>query len=177
MRRLSPTLRTRLAKISYFLCDVDGVLTDATILSGPDSESKRFNIQDGLGLVLLRKHGFKLGWFSSRPSIVTARRARELKIDFLSQKPEPKVAVIEAFLQRQKAIWEQVCYAGDDLVDLGPMRRAGVSVAVTNAVAEVKARAHYVTRARGGDGAVREIAELLLKSRGLWQKVVQHYDA
>jgi 3-deoxy-D-manno-octulosonate 8-phosphate phosphatase (KDO 8-P phosphatase) len=177
MRRLDPTLRARLRKVVYFLCDVDGVLTDGSVLIGPAGEYKRFDIQDGLGLVQLRKNGIKVGWISSRTSPATTSRAGELKIDFLSQTPQKKLTVIESYLRLEDASWEQVCYTGDDLVDLGPLRRAGVGVAVANAVAEVKKAAHYVTTARGGSGAVREVAELVLKAQGRWGEVLQSYEA
>jgi len=176
MRRDASTLPERLAKVSYFLCDVDGVLTDASVLIGPNGEYKRFDIQDGMGLSLLRKNGFKVGWISHRPSSATEARARELKIDFLSQKSESKSAVIEAWLRTENANWEQVCYTGDDLVDLGPLRRAGVAVAVANGVTEVKAVADYVTSARGGSGAVREIAEWLLKAQDRWEQILKNYE-
>jgi 3-deoxy-D-manno-octulosonate 8-phosphate phosphatase (KDO 8-P phosphatase) len=166
------TLRARLAAIALFLCDVDGVLTDASVYVSGRQELKRFNIQDGLGLVALRKCGIKVGWISSRPSGATAHRAADLKIDFLHQSKGSKVAAIEEILARTGLRWEQVCYAGDDVVDLGPLKRAGVAVAVANAVPEVLAAAHYVTRASGGLGAVREIAEMILKAQDKWQQVI-----
>ncbi len=170
-------LETQLKHIKWLLCDVDGVLTDAGVFIGGKAEVKRFNIQDGLGLVLLRREGIKVGWISSRPSTATALRAAELKIDFLHQAKGGKLAVIEAMLARNGLGWADVCYVGDDLVDLALLKRAGVAVAVANAIDEAKALADYVTRARGGHGAVREVAELILKAQGKWARLVAEYSA
>jgi 3-deoxy-D-manno-octulosonate 8-phosphate phosphatase (KDO 8-P phosphatase) len=170
------SLRARLAGVAVFLCDVDGVLTDASVFISGGQEIKRFNIQDGLGLVALRKCGIKVGWVSSRPSGATAHRAADLKIDFLHQSKGSKVAAIEQILAQTGLRWDQVCYAGDDIVDLGPLKRAGVAVAVANAVPEVLAAAHYVTRAGGGNGAVREIAEMILKAQDKWQQLVAEHS-
>jgi 3-deoxy-D-manno-octulosonate 8-phosphate phosphatase (KDO 8-P phosphatase) len=156
---------------------VDGVLTDGSIFIGGAQEIKRFNIQDGLGLVFLRRAGIKTGWVSSRPSLATTRRARELKIDFLVQQKDhlSKVSAVENLLRRTKLGWNAVCFVGDDVVDLGPLQRAGVAIAVANAVREVKAVAHYVTRAAGGHGAVREVVEMILKAQGKWDSLIAVY--
>jgi 3-deoxy-D-manno-octulosonate 8-phosphate phosphatase (KDO 8-P phosphatase) len=172
-----PSLVTRLKRVKLLLCDVDGVLTDGLVFIGGTQEIKQFNIQDGLGLVLLRRAGLKTGWISSRPSSATRRRARELKIDFLVQQKDRlgKVAAVEKLLRRTQLDWDAVCYVGDDIVDLGPLQRAGVAVAVANAVREAKAAAHLVTRAAGGRGAVREVVEMILKAQGKWDSFVAHY--
>ena len=170
-------LAARLKKIRLFLCDVDGVLTDASVFVGGAREIKQFNIQDGLGLMLLRRAGIKAGWISSRPSRATARRAAELKIDFLQQGGAGKVAAIESILARTRLSWNEVCYVGDDLFDLGALKRAGAAVAPSNGVAEVKALADYVTKAAGGHGAVREAAELILKAQQKWDRLVSECAA
>ena len=170
-------LAARWQNIKWLLCDVDGVLTDGGVFIGGKAELKRFDIQDGLGLVLLRREGIKVGWISSRPSAATARRAAELKIDFLHQARGGKLLVAEALLARNGLRWAEVCYMGDDLVDLALLKRAGVAVAVANAIAEARALAHYVTRDRGGHGAVREVAELILKAQGKWPRLVAEYSA
>jgi 3-deoxy-D-manno-octulosonate 8-phosphate phosphatase (KDO 8-P phosphatase) len=169
-------LNARLLRIRWLLCDVDGVLTDGTVLIGEGLEVKQFDIQDGLGLALLRRAGIKVGWISSRPSPATAARAAELKVDFLHQDKGSKSAAIEAMLAQASATWDEVCYVGDDLVDLGPLRRAGLAVAVANAVAEAKAAAQYVTSASGGRGAVREVADLILKGQGRWADLVAGFE-
>jgi len=171
----SPSLASRLKRVKILLCDVDGVLTDASVFIGGEREIKRFNIQDGLGLVLLRRCGIKVGWISSRPSSATKLRAVELKIDFLVQQKASKVAAAERLLARAGFAWPQVCYVGDDIVDLGVMRRAGVAVAVANAVPEARAAAHFVTRHAGGHGAVREVAEMILKAQNQWKQLVAYY--
>jgi 3-deoxy-D-manno-octulosonate 8-phosphate phosphatase (KDO 8-P phosphatase) len=170
-------LHSRLANIKLFLCDVDGVLTDGSIYIGGSQEVKRYNIQDGLGLVLLRRAGIKCGWVSSRPSPATTLRARELKITFLVQQKDrlSKAAAIEKILAREKLSWDEVCYMGDDIVDLGPLRKAGIGIAVANAVAEAKAAADFVTRAAGGGGAVREVIEMILQAQGKWDGIVAGY--
>ena len=167
-----PALCAALKGIRLFLCDVDGVLTDASVFIGGAEEIKRFNIQDGLGLVALRRQGVKVGWISSRLSPATARRARELKIDFLQQEKGSKVRAVERLLAQTGFGWDEVCYVGDDIVDLGVMQRAGVAVAVANGVAEAHATADYITQACGGHGAVREVAELILQAQGKWACVV-----
>lgn len=173
-----PRLHSRLAKIKLFLCDVDGVLTDGSIFIGGAQEIKRFNIQDGLGLVLLRRAGIKVGWVSSRPSPATTLRARELKITFLVQQKDRlgKSAAIEKILGREKLNWDEVCFVGDDIVDLGPLRKAGVGVAVANAVSEAKAVADFVTRAAGGHGAIREVVEMILKAQDKWDGIIAGYS-
>jgi 3-deoxy-D-manno-octulosonate 8-phosphate phosphatase (KDO 8-P phosphatase) len=158
-----------------FLCDVDGVLTDGTVMMGNGVETKRFNIRDGLGLKFLQRHGIKVGWVSRRPSSATRQRAEDLKIDFLLQSDSGKVEVIESILRQTNLNWEQICYVGDDVVDIGALERAGFGVAVADGVAEAKAAADYVTTARGGYGAVREVVELILKSQNRWQRVVAEY--
>lgn len=165
-----------MAHVRLFLCDVDGVLTDATVYVGSGGEFKAFNIQDGLGLQLLQRGGIRVGWVSSRASTATQQRAEELKIDFLHQGRESKVPAVERILAQAGLGWAELCYAGDDVVDLGVLQRAGVAVAVANGVAEARAAAHYVTRVAGGHGAVREVAELLLKAQGMWASLVAGYS-
>ncbi len=173
------SLARRLQRIRLFLCDVDGVLTDGSIFIGGEQEFKRFNIRDGLGIVLARRAGLKVGWVSARPSAATKLRAEELKIDFLVQQGDNvgKRAAIEQLLAREKLNWSEVCFVGDDIIDLGPLTRAGLAVAVGDGVAEAKAAAHWVTQAAGGRGAVRETIELILKAQKKWQPFMEHYAA
>jgi 3-deoxy-D-manno-octulosonate 8-phosphate phosphatase (KDO 8-P phosphatase) len=173
----SASLNSALKRIRLLLCDVDGVLTDASVFIGGEEEVKQFNIQDGLGLVNLRRQGLKVGWISSRPSPATTRRAWELKIDFLRQEKGSKVCAVESLLAQTGFRWDEVCYIGDDIIDLGVLKRAGVAVAVANGVTEVRAAADYVTRARGGHGAVREVVELILNAQNKWARIVAEYTA
>jgi 3-deoxy-D-manno-octulosonate 8-phosphate phosphatase (KDO 8-P phosphatase) len=108
---------------------------------------------------------------------VTRQRADDLKVDFLHQDPGSKVVAVEAILKRAGLRWEDIGFVGDDVVDLGALKRAGLAVAVANAIEEAKALAHYVTRAAGGQGAVREIALLILKAQGKWAPLVKEFSA
>jgi 3-deoxy-D-manno-octulosonate 8-phosphate phosphatase (KDO 8-P phosphatase) len=177
-KAISAALKTRLKRIKLFLCDVDGVLTDGSIFIGGEREFKRFNIRDGLGIVVARRAGLKVGWVSARPSLATKLRADELKIDFLVQQGDAisKTAAIEALLAQEKLNWNEICFVGDDIIDLGPLTRAGFAVAVGDGVAEAKAAAHYTTKAAGGRGAVREAIELILRAQGHWQTFVKKYS-
>jgi 3-deoxy-D-manno-octulosonate 8-phosphate phosphatase (KDO 8-P phosphatase) len=175
--KISSVIRQRAARIKLFLCDVDGVLTDGSIFIGGNREFKRFNIRDGLGLVLARRAGLKIGWVSARPSPATKLRADELKIHFLVQQNDrtSKTAAIEKLLTQEKLSWNEICFVGDDIVDLGPLKRAGFAVAVADGVTEAKAAAHFVTCAAGGHGAVREVIEMILRAQGIWKPFVAHY--
>ncbi len=176
--KISAALRQRAARIKLFLCDVDGVLTDGSIFIGGEREFKRFNIRDGLGLVLARRAGLKVGWVSARPSLATKLRADELKIDFLVQQGDniSKTAAIENLLAQEKLSWNDVCFVGDDIIDLGPLTRAGLAIAVGDAVAEAKAAAHLVTKNAGGRGAVREAIELILRAQKQWEPFAKKYS-
>jgi 3-deoxy-D-manno-octulosonate 8-phosphate phosphatase (KDO 8-P phosphatase) len=177
--RRTITVAARCRGIRLFLCDVDGVLTDGSIFIGGEREFKRYNIRDGLGIVLARRAGLKVGWVSARPSPATKMRAEELKIDFLVQQTDSqgKTAAIEQLVAQEKLNWSEVCFVGDDIIDLGPLKRAGLAVAVGDAVREAKAAAHVVTTAAGGRGAVREAIEMILKAQKKWQPFVDHYAA
>jgi 3-deoxy-D-manno-octulosonate 8-phosphate phosphatase (KDO 8-P phosphatase) len=175
---ISSSLKKRLARVKLFLCDVDGVLTDGSIFIGGKREFKRFNIRDGLGLVLARRASLKIGWVSARPSPATKMRADELKIHFLVQQGDrvSKTGAIEELLAQEKLSWNDVCFVGDDIVDLGPLKHAGLAVAVADGVAEAKAAAHFTTQAAGGRGAVREVLEMILQAQGKWKPFMAQYS-
>jgi 3-deoxy-D-manno-octulosonate 8-phosphate phosphatase (KDO 8-P phosphatase) len=176
-RSASLSLEARLLRVKLFLCDVDGVLTDGTVIMGDGKEYKTFHIQDGLGLRLLQRYGIKVGWVSNRPSEATRERAEDLKVDYLFQGKGNKVEAVESILKQAKLRWEDISYMGDDVVDLGALKRAGLAVAVSNGIAEAKAIAHYVTRAHGGNGAVREVVDLVLKASNVWTKMIAEFQA
>src|SRR5437660_5454825 len=174
--------------------DVDGVLTDNGVYLGMVGDHavdfKRFHIQDGLGIRLLRTAGLAVVWVSGRESAATALRARELAVDELIQDPSArklpvfealrerrtrKLPVFEALRERRGLTWEECAFVGDDLADLPLLARVGLPIAVANAVPEVKAAAHAVTSVPGGQGAVREVAELILQARGEWQGLLSQY--
>jgi len=160
--------------------DVDGVLTDNGIFIGPVGgqrvELKRFDIQDGLGVKLLRTAGIPVVWLSGRSSEATALRAAELRVEELLQVPGPrKAAALAELLERRGIEWADVAFVGDDLADLPVLRRVGLPIAVANAVPDVKAVAAHVTRATGGHGAVREVVETILRARGDWSDILARY--
>lgn len=162
--------------------DVDGVLTDNGVYIGPVAgarvEFKRFDIQDGLGLILLKTAGLPVVWVSGRASEATALRAAELRVEELLQVPGPrKASAFEQVLQRHGIRWEEAAFVGDDLADLPILRRVGLPIAVSNAVPEVKQVAAFVTQAAGGHGAVREVVEALLRARGEWSGILERYFA
>jgi 3-deoxy-D-manno-octulosonate 8-phosphate phosphatase (KDO 8-P phosphatase) len=162
--------------------DVDGVLTDNGVYIGPVAgariELKRFDIQDGLGLILLKTAGFPVVWISGRSSEATTLRATELRVEELLQVPGPrKAAAFGELLARRGIGWDEVAFVGDDLADLPILRRVGLPIAVANAVPEVKQAASYVTHAPGGHGAVREVIEALFRARGEWPDMLERYFA
>ena len=168
------------ARVRIVALDVDGVLTDNGIWVGPVAgervELKRFHIQDGLGMRLLRTAGIPVLWISGRVSEATALRADELRVDELLQVPGPeKLDALGKALSRRGLDWPEVAYVGDDLADLQIMRRVGLPIAVANAVPDIRAVAALVTAAEGGHGAVREVVDALLRARGVWADMLDRY--
>jgi 3-deoxy-D-manno-octulosonate 8-phosphate phosphatase (KDO 8-P phosphatase) len=162
-------MKDALKNIKVFAMDVDGVLTDGRIIIDSNGvESKNFDVQDGFGIVFLKKCGIKTALISARESGVVAYRAKDLKIDKTYVGVYPKISAYESMLEEFKVTDEHVCFIGDDLADLCIMRRCGVAVAVANAVFEVKQIADYVTVKQGGRGAVRETIEMILQAQGHW---------
>lgn len=168
----------RASRISVLLLDVDGVLTDGRIIYADyGDELKCFDVQDGAGLVFWNRVGLKSAIITARKSRLIRRRAKELHIDFLAQGCLLKLQAYEQLLKQWRVSDAQVCAIGDDLMELPMLRRAGLAVAVSNAVDEVKQVCQYVTQRPGGRGAVREVIDLVLKSKGLWDQLVQRYQA
>ena len=172
------TLPADAKQITTVILDIDGVLTDGRVGygAGSDEEIKFFFVRDGLGLSLLRQVGLKVGALSGRKSGANARRARELSFDFLYEDCQSKLEGFQRLLADLQVTPEQCLYVGDDLLDLPVMRRVGIAVAVGDAVAEARAVAHWQLSTPGGRGAVREMAERLLKARGQWELVLQKYE-
>jgi len=155
--------------------DVDGVLTDGTLIINSDgSESKFFNSLDGHGIRMWQRAGLKVALVSGA-SEPTRRRAEQLEIAYVFQDCHNKLALFEKFLEQIGLSPEKVAYIGDDLTDLPIIRYVGFGVAVANAVDEVKQYADYVTARAGGGGAVREVIEYILKDTGRWQKLMTRY--
>jgi 3-deoxy-D-manno-octulosonate 8-phosphate phosphatase (KDO 8-P phosphatase) len=169
-------IERRASRIKLLLMDCDGVLTDGRLwLLENGDEQKSFNAKDGLGLALLHRAGLKSGIISGRKSIALDRRAQELGIGFLRQGDEQKIAAFEEVLHLAGVSEDEVAFIGDDLSDIPLMQRSELSVAVADAVEEARALAHYVTRAEGGRGAVREVVEIILKSQGRWTDLIEGY--
>jgi 3-deoxy-D-manno-octulosonate 8-phosphate phosphatase (KDO 8-P phosphatase) len=167
----------RARKIRVLLMDVDGTMTSGAVClqSFPDgsvAEMKMFNSQDGAGIKLAGLMGIRTGMITGRDAPATARRGRETGMEFVVQGAPKKTEAYKAILVRAGVTDEEVAYVGDDLPDLPLLERAGLAVAVANAVPEVKRAAHYITTARGGEGAVREVVELILKAQGKWKKAI-----
>jgi 3-deoxy-D-manno-octulosonate 8-phosphate phosphatase (KDO 8-P phosphatase) len=163
------TLRERCAAIELLVVDVDGVLTAGGIVYGtPDLEYKQFHVRDGTGVKAWHRAGKRTGIVTGRRSPVVERRAAELGIRLVVQGAAEKLPAFEQLLADAALMAEAACYIGDDLPDVPPLRACGLAVAVADACAEARADAHYITRAPGGCGAVRETIELILRCQGHW---------
>lgn len=171
-------LARRIERVRCVLTDVDGVLTDGKLhFTGDGEEFKSFDVQDGHGIAMARRAGLIVGFVSGRPSRVTEKRAAELGVEIVMQGPTNKMEMVEEIKKAHGLANDEICFIGDELVDLPVLRRAGLAVAVPNAMDEVKAVAHYITRRAGGNGAVREVLEMILKGQGTWARVVAKYMA
>jgi 3-deoxy-D-manno-octulosonate 8-phosphate phosphatase (KDO 8-P phosphatase) len=175
--KITPALKKRAAQIQILLMDVDGTMTDGSVslLSQPDGtalEIKSFNAHDGQGLTLAQSAGLRTGCITGRESAALLRRAHEMKMEFIYMKQPLKMPAYEEILRDTGVNDSAVAYVGDDLPDIPIMRRVGLAVAVGDAVPEVKKAAHYTTQALAGHGAIRETVELVLKSKGRWEAMV-----
>jgi 3-deoxy-D-manno-octulosonate 8-phosphate phosphatase (KDO 8-P phosphatase) len=172
---MDSNFREKARNVQMLLLDVDGVLTDGTFEQHGTDEVKRFFSRDGIGLVLARRAGIKLGLISGRDSTVVAERAKELQMQFVRLGVEDKRGAFQEALEQEGLSPEQVAYMGDDLPDLPVLLRAGLSATVSDAPSEVSSRVDYVTRARGGFGAVRELIDHILFAKGLREELIQEY--
>jgi len=167
----------RAKPIRVLLMDVDGTMTPGyvclqTFPDGSVAEMKMFNAHDGAGIKLASIMGIRTGLITGRDSPATARRAREASMEFVIQGQAKKLEAYKAILVRAGVADHEVAYVGDDLPDIPILERAGLAVAVADATVETKRVAHYVTVARGGEGAIREVVELILKAQGRWKKAI-----
>jgi 3-deoxy-D-manno-octulosonate 8-phosphate phosphatase (KDO 8-P phosphatase) len=170
------TLAERCALVEMLVLDVDGVLTDGGIIYDDDGRQlKVFHVRDGVGLKIWHQAGKRSAFLTGRQSKVVAIRAAELGVSGVVQGAADKRVAFRELVAAAGLRPEQVCYVGDDLPDLGVFRDCGLAVTVADACAEAVADAHYVSRAAGGHGAVREIIELLLRTQGRWQSVVDSF--
>jgi 3-deoxy-D-manno-octulosonate 8-phosphate phosphatase (KDO 8-P phosphatase) len=175
--KISPALKKRAAQIKLFLMDVDGTMTDGGVLllSQPDGsalEIKKFDAHDGQGLTLAHTAGIRTGCITGRESPALLRRAHEMKMDYIYMKIPLKMPAYEEILAKAGVKDAEVAFVGDDLPDIPILKRVGLAVAVGDAVADVKKIAHYTTKAHAGRGAIREAIELILKSKGMWDELI-----
>lgn len=173
-------LRARARKIKLLLMDVDGVLTDGRIYYVPRpqgglTETKTFHSRDGLGLRIAHAAGLKTGIISGRGSPVVEHRARELGIHFLQQEALAKLAPYQKILRAAGLRDAEVCFVGDDIVDLPILKRVGLAVGVGDGHPLLRRHVHYWTKNPGGRGAVRETIESILQAQGKWKRVLRSY--
>jgi 3-deoxy-D-manno-octulosonate 8-phosphate phosphatase (KDO 8-P phosphatase) len=179
--KVSPNIIELAAHVRLLLMDVDGVLTDGKLYNVPDAtgkmfETKAFDSQDGISLQWLNWKGIQTGLISGRDSPATAERARQCRFSYIYQGHIEKIPILEEILRQGGIAAQQVAYIGDDLTDVVVMRRVGLPIATANARPEVRRCAHLVTQSPGGQGAVREVAELLLKAQGHWEDLLRKYE-
>lgn len=182
MAKLTPAgLRAKTAKARIVLTDIDGVLTTGVIYhfvdptTGELVEFKGIHAQDSIAMAWLTESGLITGVISGRVSKGTDARLRMLKVKHIYQHRLDKAAVLAEIMAAEKLTKDQVVYVGDDIPDLAVMSRVGLAVAPANARPEVKAAAHWVTKASGGEGAFRELVEVILRSQGLWDAIIEKY--
>jgi len=174
---VSEELKGKARRIKLLLLDVDGVLTDGRIIyDSHGRDMKFFDVHDGLGVYALRRAGIKTILITAKGSRAIRPRARDMQVEAVFENIFPKSAILDRILSKYRLSSDEICFVGDDLVDLSLMKRVGLPIAVFNAAPEIKQNSFYVTLRTGGRGAVREVAELLLKSQDKWQGVVKIYD-
>lgn len=173
---MKPSLRPKLKQIRLLLLDVDGVLTDGSIIySDSGNETKRFNVKDGLGIRLLMESGIKVGIVTGRDSKALMYRCKNLGISAIYTAVRDKAGMLDRIIEAVGGATETTAYMGDDLPDIALMDRVGLSIAVADAHEYVRRHADWVTAAKGGCGAVREVCEMLLQAQGLWDKIVERF--
>ncbi len=171
-------LKARFRKVKLLLLDVDGVLTDGRIIyDSAGRDSKFFNVHDGLGVFCLHKFGINTIIITAKSSKTIRPRAKDMRVAEVFADVFPKTLVLTKIIKKYGISADEICFVADDLVDLSLMHRIGLPVAVANASSEIKEAAVYVTNCAGGRGAVREVAELILKSQDKWKDVLDFYGA
>lgn len=174
MATLAPEdVTQRAERIKLLLMDCDGVMTDARLwLTADGDEQKTFHARDGQGISVWHRAGYQSGIISGRASASVERRGHELKIKYVHQYAKDKLVALDEIMAAANLSLDECCYVGDDLGDIGVMRRVGLAVAVADAAPDTKAAAHYVTNLGGGYGAIREVIELILKAQNRWDELV-----
>ncbi|MBI5521856.1 MAG: HAD hydrolase family protein [Desulfarculus sp.] len=172
----NPSIMQRAARIKLLVLDVDGVLTDGRVVYDDQGrEIKFFDVRDGHGLKLLQRGGVEVAWLSGRGSEANRVRAKELGVERLIEKCLVKLPALRELMASCQVMPEQVAYMGDDLIDLPAMAAVGLALAPADAQPQARAVAHWVCRAPGGRGAVREACELILRANGAWKEVTERY--
>ena len=172
------SLTTKAARIRLVLFDVDGVLTDGTVLLHADgTESKQFDIKDGTGIVLAQRAGLTVGFLSARMSGATQQRATQLGVTLVHQGVSSKIETYGQIVDELLLEDQQITYMGDDIVDLAVLARVGLATAPADASPDVRSRVHWVSQAGGGAGAARELIELILRAQDKWERLVTEYEA
>ena len=170
------SIRAKAVRVKLLLFDVDGVLTDGKILLHPDgTESKQFDIKDGTGIVWAQRAGLTVGLLSARTSAATGQRAAQLGITLVHQGVASKLESYEQIVDSLLLDDAQVAYMGDDVLDLPVLARVGLATAPADAVEEVRRRVHWVSAAKGGDGAARDLIEVILRAQGRWDALLAEY--
>lgn len=166
---------SKLNRIKLLLLDVDGVLTGGHIIySNGGMETKAFHAKDGLGIKLLMNAGIDIGIVTGRSSEALFQRCNDLGITLIFDDIKEKGAILDTILSRTGLLAEQVAFMGDDLPDISLLKKVGVSVAVADAHESVKKSVDIITHEKGGNGAVREVCEMLLKANGLWDNIIEN---
>lgn len=164
------------SQIQLLILDVDGVLTNGQFLLGPNGEEyKQFNTQDGQGMRSIMDHGIQIGIITGRQSQVVEHRAKDLGLSFLYQGCREKLTALQDMQNQAKLDLEQIAYVGDDWPDIAVMQKVGLPIAVNNARQETKEAAVYITQANGGEGAVRQVCELILKAQNAYDAAHKRY--
>ena len=172
-----PEIQRKCQSIRLLLSDVDGVLTDGKLIySSSGVETKEFHVRDGLAIKLWKQAGYRFGLITARQSPAVQRRAEELGVDFLHQSRPHKLDVINELAEQEKIDLTEIAYVGDDLHDLSAVAAVGLGITVQDGVDEVKSVADLVTERNGGEGALREIVESILRWTGDWDRVIESFS-
>ena len=170
-------IKEKLKRIKLLILDVDGVMTDGRIIMDDEGhEIKNFNVRDGHGLKLIQRYGIKVAILTGRQSKVVEHRAKDLEIKDVYQKVYNKKEVFDKILKKHKLSANDAAFIGDDIVDIPVLRRVGFSVAVADAADVVKKSVDYVTKNRGGHGAIREVCEMILQAQDKWKEIASKYE-
>ena len=170
------SVQAKAAQIKLILFDVDGVLTDGTVLVHSDgTESKTFGIRDGIAIIWAQRAGVKVGFLSARTSATTPHRAAQIGVSLIHQGVASKPDAYARIVSEERLRDADVAYMADDLVDLAVLKRVGLAAAPADAVAEVRRSVDWVSRSKGGNGAARELVELILRAQKRWKPLVASY--